>query len=78
MSLLEDDDAELCVVCDLSEEEMNKDSKEIKAWPHFIIELAFFPVIKKSAIIKSKYLRKHDNVSGDIFLPPPEKSMMPV
>jgi len=70
--LLEDDDKDVSVVYSLSEEEMHKEMKEVKAPPHHVFEFAFFPVVKKSTLIKSKNLQKHANVSGDIFLPPPE------
>jgi hypothetical protein len=72
VSLLEDDDADMSVVYSVNEEEVQKEIKEVKAGPHIIFELAFVPVIKRSTLIKSKYLQKHNNVSGDIFLPLPK------
>ena len=71
--LLEDDDTETSVVYSL-EEEIQKDIKEIKAGPQFVFEFAFFPVTAKSTVIKSKNPRRHTNVFGDIFLPPPERA----
>ncbi|WP_185965604.1 hypothetical protein [Flavobacterium zepuense] len=73
VSLLQDEDTDVSTVYSITEEEIQKEIKEVKAGPQFIFELvALVPVIEKSALIQSKYLLKHSNVSGDIFLPPPE------
>lgn len=73
VSILEDDDTETCVVYSMDEEEMHKDIKEIKVGVVHVYEPAFIPLIKKSSKIPSENLRKHECVSGDIFIPPPEK-----
>lgn len=73
VSILQDDDAETCIVYSLDEEEIQKDIKEIKVGVVHLYEPAFIPVITKSSKIPSQNLRKHENVSGDIFIPPPEK-----
>lgn len=72
VSLLEDEDTDVSVVYGFSEEEMHKEIKEVKIGPQWVYEPAFIPVIKKSTIIKSKNLQRHENVYGDIFSPPPE------
>ena len=71
VSILEDD-TDVSVVYSFSEEEMHKDIKQLKTNSHYIHEFAFLPLTKKSTLIKSKNLQKHNNVSGDIFSPPPE------
>lgn len=56
-----------------SEEEMHKDIKEIKANLKQDYEFAFIVFPKQtSSIIISENLSKHDNVSEEIFSPPPE------
>ncbi|KGO93055.1 hypothetical protein [Flavobacterium subsaxonicum] len=72
VSLLQDDDADTIVVCSITEEEVHKEIKEVKAGPSLVFEFGVLPAIKKSTLIKSKNLLRHNNVSGDIFIPPPE------
>lgn len=69
----DEDDADITVMVSL-EEEIQKEIKEVKAAPHMVFEFAFVPGQKKSTLIKSKNPRGHNNVFGDIFLPPPELS----
>ena len=66
------DDADMSMVYSLTEEEIHKEIKEVKAHNSFEFELAFFAVAKRSTLIKSENLQRHDNVFGDIFSPPPE------
>jgi len=73
VSLLQDEDTDVSNVYSITEEEIQKEIKEVKAGLYNVFELAeLVPVIKKSALIQFKYLLKHNNVSGDIFSPPPE------
>lgn len=72
VSLLQDEDTDVSAVYGFSEEEIHKEIKEVKMCPQWVYEPAFIPVIKKSALIKSKNLQRHENVCGDIFSPPPE------
>jgi len=72
VSLLQDDDADTLVVCSITEEEVHKEIKELKAGPSLVFEFGVLTAIKKSTLIKSKNLLRHNNVSGDIFIPPPE------
>jgi hypothetical protein len=73
VSLLNDEDDDITVVYGFDEEEMQKEMKEVKICPqHWVYEPAFMPVIKKSTLINSENLRKHESVFGDIFIPPPE------
>ncbi len=74
VSLLEDEDSDVSVVYGFNEEEISKEIKEVVMNTHWVYEPAFIPVIKKSTEINAKYLRKHENVCGDIFCPPPENS----
>lgn len=73
VSILEDDDTETCIVYSMDEEEIHKDIKEIKVGVVHMYEPAFIPLIKTCSKIPSGNLHKHENVSGDIFIPPPEK-----
>jgi len=66
-----EDEADVSVFYSLTEEEIQKELKEVKAAPeefHF----TFIGVTKNSSGIRSENLRKHDNVSEEIFSPPPE------
>lgn len=71
VSLLEDD-ADVSIVYSLTEEEIQKELKEVKAAPYMELRLAFFAPAKKSLIIKSVSHEKQDNVSREIHSPPPE------
>lgn len=68
-----EDEADMSMVYSLNEEELQqKEIKEIKVAPHCELRLSFFEPIKKTAIIKSANIDKHDSVSEEIFSPPPE------
>lgn len=71
VSLL-DDDTDTTVVYGFSEEEVQKELKEVKVGCVYIYEDAFIPVIKKSSDIPTENLQRHESVCGDIFIPPPE------
>lgn len=72
VSLIEDE-ADMSMVYNLAEEEFQKEIKEVKAAPqHCELRLSFFEPSKKGSEIKSANLQKHDNVSEEIFSPPPE------
>lgn len=72
VSLLDNDETDTSMVYSVTEEEIHKESKEVKAGPQYPVDIVLTVLAKKSAPINSKYLRKHNNVSGDIFLPPPK------
>jgi hypothetical protein len=58
---------------DFSDEELHKDYKEIKANLSYEYEFVFVDLSNTtSTIIISKNLSRHDNVSEEIFSPPPE------
>jgi len=71
VSLIEDK-VDVSMVYSLTEEELQKELKEVKVSPQFELQVAFFDPAGKSSGIKSAELRKHDNVSGEICSPPPE------
>ena len=71
VSLIEDN-ANFSMVYSLTEEELQKELKEVKVSPQLELHMAFFEPAFKSSKIKSADLRKHDNVSGEICSPPPE------
>jgi hypothetical protein len=71
VSIIEDD-ADMSVVYSLTEEEIQKDIKEVKAGPQMEFRIAFFKETKKTLLIRSANLQKHDNVAGEICSPPPE------
>lgn len=71
VSLIEDE-ADMSMVYNLAEEEIQKEIKEVKAAPHCELRLSFFEPSKSGSEIKSANLQKHDNVSEEIFSPPPE------
>lgn len=66
------DDADMSMVYSLTEEEIQKEIKEVKAHHHFEFEYTFYGIAKQSAEIKSENLQRHDNVFEEIFSPPPE------
>lgn len=69
--LSDKDDMQVNVVCS-AEEEVYKDIKEVKAGPGLVFEFnTFTPAIITKGIL-SENLQRHDNVFGDIFLPPPD------
>ncbi|MCO6146578.1 hypothetical protein [Flavobacterium sp. NRK1] len=72
VSLLQDD-ADMSMVYSLTEEEIQKEIKEVKAAPSYLeLHFAFFAPAKKTTIINSANPGEHDNVSRDICSPPPE------
>ncbi|PZR21093.1 MAG: hypothetical protein DI539_08840 [Flavobacterium psychrophilum] len=72
VSLIQDD-ADMSMVYSMTEEEIQKEIKEIKAAPSYMeLRLAFFLPSKKNSIIKTANDEKHDNVSRDIHSPPPD------
>jgi hypothetical protein len=71
VSLLQDD-ADISMAYNLNEEEIQKEIKEVKAGPYNEFRLVYFEPAKKTTIIKSANLQKHDNVAEEIFSPPPE------
>lgn len=72
VSLLQDD-ADISMVYSLTEEEIQKEIKEVKAAPSTELRLALFMPAKKTAIIFSANRGKHDSISGEICSPPPEQ-----
>lgn len=71
VSMIEDE-ADVSMVYSLTEEEIQKEIKEVKAAPYAEVSVAFIPVIKTSSLIKSANLQKHSNIAGEICSPPPE------
>jgi pantoate kinase len=71
VSLIQDE-ADVSMVYSLTEEEIQKEIKEVKAAPQCMLGVAFFIQSKKKTVIKSANLQKHDNLAGEIFSPPPE------
>ena len=73
VSMIESD-TDLSYVYNLSEEETHKEIKEIPALVENTVQLSLFKISLKSTFINSENLLKHDNVSEEIFSPPPEFS----
>ena len=71
VSLIEDE-ADVSMVYSLTEEEIQKELKEIKAGPETEFQFAFVDLRKNTSKINSENLLRHDNAFGDIFSPPPE------
>ena len=71
VSLIEDE-ADVSMVYSLTEEEIQKELKEIKAGPEIEFQFVFIDLDKKTSKINSENLLRHDSASGDIFSPPPE------
>jgi len=65
-------DTDTSVVYSLSEEEIHKEVKEIPVSVCDILELPTVIFTKKSIVINIENEQKHDNVSEEIFSPPPE------
>lgn len=65
------DKADISMFYSFTEEEIQKEIKEVKAAPHTEVRLAFFEPVKKTAIIHSANQDTHVNVSRDIHSPPP-------
>ena len=66
------EDADCSIVYSFTEEEIQKEAKEVKLCPQCDFALTLFTVSEKASLIKSANLEKHDNVSGEICSPPPE------
>lgn len=61
------------VVYSFSEEEIHKEVKEVKAELKQHFDYPFLDLkIKKNTEIISENLSRHDNVTSEIFSPPPE------
>ncbi|MNK06475.1 hypothetical protein D3C87_243740 [compost metagenome] len=71
VSLIEDE-ADMSMVYSLTEEEIQKEIKEVKVAPHCELRLNFFEPARKASEIKTANIDKHDSVSEEIFSPPPE------
>lgn len=71
VSLIEDE-ADMSMVYSLTEEEIQKEIKEVKVAPHCELRLSFFEPVRKALEIKTANIDKHDSVSEEIFSPPPE------
>lgn len=67
-----EENVDCSIVYSFTEEELQKELKEVKVGPQEDYTMSFFTVSRKLSIIKSANLEKHDNVSGDICSPPPE------
>lgn len=67
-----EENVDCSIVYSFTEEEFQKELKEVKVGPQEDYTMNFFTVSKNPSIIKSANLDKHDNVSGDICSPPPE------
>ena len=70
VSLLQDD-TDMSMVYSLTEEEIQKEIKEVKATPYVELQLSFFVITKKTPKIVSPNPMEHDNVSCEIHSPPP-------
>ncbi len=71
VSMIEDE-ADVSMVYSLTEEEIHKELKEIKAGPETEMRFAIIDLEKTTSKINSENLLRHDNAFGDIFSPPPE------
>lgn len=67
-----EDTADTSVFYTFAEEEIHKEVKEIPMNIGDILQLPSVPSIPKSTIINTDNRQKHDNVSEEIFSPPPE------
>lgn len=72
VSLLQDD-ADMSMVYSVTEEEIQKEIKEVKAAPYTELWLTLFTPQKKTPIIHSANPGDHDNFSRDICSPPPDQ-----
>ena len=70
VSLLQDE-ADMSMVYSLTEEEIQKEIKEVKAAPSTELRLSLFAPAKKTPVIKTANHDDHDNVSREIHSPPP-------
>lgn len=72
VSLIDNDDADISMVYSLTEEELQKEIKEVKAHAQQEYQLVLFETSRQSSEIRSENLQRHDNVFEEIFSPPPE------
>lgn len=72
ISLMQDD-ADVSIAYSLTEEELQKEIKEVKAGPEHEFRLAFFNILQKKAHINSENELRHENAISKIFSPPPEQ-----
>ncbi|MGV3460953.1 MAG: hypothetical protein ACO1N9_10945 [Flavobacterium sp.] len=72
VSLIDNDDADISMVYSLTEEELQKEIKEVKAHASYEYQPVFFETAKQSSEIKSENLQRHDSAFEEIFSPPPE------
>lgn len=70
VSLLQDE-TDMSMVYSITEEEIQKEIKEVKAAPSIEMRLTFFAPAKKTPVIKTANQERHDNVSREIHSPPP-------
>lgn len=70
VSLLQDDQ-DMSMVYSLTEEEIQKEIKEVKAAPYMEMRLTLFTPAKVTPVIKSANHEEQDNVSREIHSPPP-------
>jgi hypothetical protein len=71
VSMLQDD-ADMSMVYSLTEEEIQKEIKEVKAATYMELRLPFFVPAKKSTVMIADNDDDHDNVSREIHSPPPD------
>jgi hypothetical protein len=71
VSMLQDD-ADMSMVYSLTEEEIQKEIKEVKAATYMELRLPFFAPAKKSTVMIADNDDDHDNVSREIHSPPPD------
>ena len=67
-----EDKVDTSIVYTFSEEEIHKEVKEIPMNIGDILQVPNAPSIVKSTLINTDNKLKHDNVSEEIFSPPPE------
>ena len=71
ISVLEES-VDTSVVYTYSEEEIHKEVKEIPMNIGEILQIPMVPSLQKSTVINTENEPNHDNVSEEIFSPPPE------
>ena len=72
VSMIDGHDTDISVFYSFAEEEIQKELQEVKAHPNCEYHLVFFESAKQSSEINTENLQRHDNVSEEIFSPPPE------
>lgn len=63
----------MSIAYSLTEEEIQKELKEIKAGPEQEFRLAFVSLAKKTTLINSENMLRHESAISEIFSPPPEQ-----